>query len=155
MNYCSLLLAKRLFVEMSLWACAQGWRPRQISPWVCSSMTITPYPHGQQECIPVGCVPAVRWTYVGRGVSALGGCLLWGGGVCSWGDLLFGGRVSQHALRQTPLPPWTEWQTGAKILPNEVVASKNRPRHKTLPGPTQNLLKQHPLLQSTVCILIY
>ena len=54
-----------------------------------------------------------------------GGCLLLGGGVCSWGGCLVGGSapggcllgglVSQHALRQTP-PPWTEWQTGVKIL---------------------------------------
>ena len=54
-----------------------------------------------------------------RGVSAPGGCLLWGvyshGGVCSrgclllgvsapGGCLLLGGVVSQHALRKTPPP---------------------------------------------------
>ena len=27
---------------------------------------------------------------------------------------LLPGVVSQHALRQTPLPPWTEWQTRVK-----------------------------------------
>ena len=153
----------------------------------------------QQECIPVGCVPAAHWPYSrvcfrGGGVSAPGGCLLrgavcsrggcllrgcllpggvclggcllpgwcllwWGvysggsalgvsapgecllpgrcllpggclllGGVCSlgvsaprgvsaWGGVCSQGVVSQHALRQTPPPLWTEWQTGAKILP--------------------------------------
>ena len=69
----------------------------------------------QQECIPVGCVPAAHWPYAGvcfpggvsaprgllwgcvcsGGVSALGGCLLWGvsalGGLCSGGCLLWGG----------------------------------------------------------------
>ena len=46
----------------------------------------------------------------GGGDSASGVVYSWGrGGVCSPGGL------SQHALRQTPL--WTEWQTGAKILP--------------------------------------
>ena len=62
----------------------------------------------QQECIPVGCVPAARWPYAGvcswggsvprgclllGGVSALGGLLL--GGVCSGGCLLWGGVWSQ------------------------------------------------------------
>ena len=66
------------------------------------------------------------------GVSAPGGCLL-PGGVCAprgsapeWGvsalggmsaprGSALGGRVSQHALRQTP-PLWTEWQTGVKNI---------------------------------------
>ena len=39
----------------------------------------------------------------GGRVPGLGGCLLLGG-VCSGGCLLWGGG-SQHALRQTPLPP--------------------------------------------------
>ena len=69
----------------------------------------------EQECIPVGCVPATRRPYAG--VCFLGRCLLQGGlvpgGVCSGGVVV----VSQHALRQTPPPPWTEWQTGVKILP--------------------------------------
>ena len=69
----------------------------------------------QQECIPVGCVPAAHWPYAG--VCFPGGCLLQGGGglggVCSLGAdggcllcgcLLPGGLVSQHALRQTAPP---------------------------------------------------
>ena len=62
-----------------------------------------------------------------RGVCS-GGCLLLGGGlgvpgpegVCSQG-----GWVSQHALRQTPLPP-VDRQTLVKILPwpNFVAAGK-------------------------------
>ena len=39
----------------------------------------------------------------GRGVPLPGDLLL--GGVCSWGCLLLGELVSQHALRQTPRPP--------------------------------------------------
>ena len=108
-----------------------------------------------QECIQVGCVPAARWPYAGvclpggsapegaGGMSAWGvstprGCLLpggvcfrgvfapWGvcsggGGVCSQGCL-----VSQHALRQTPLPLRAESQMPVKTLPwpNFVAASK-------------------------------
>ena len=100
----------------------------------------------QQECIPVGCVPAARRPYAGvcfpgggwgccvclvpggclpgPGVSAWsGGCLLgpggsawsggpgWSRGVCLvWGGvcLVRGGLASQHALRQTPSPLWTD-----------------------------------------------
>ena len=63
--------------------------------------------HRQQECIPVGCVPAARWPYAGvcfpGGVLSLGGvssggCLLQGvsalGGVCYGGCLLLGGVCS-------------------------------------------------------------
>ena len=84
----------------------------------------------EQECIPVGCVPAARGPYArvcfprGGGVSGLGGggsgprgvgmsALGVGGwvsglgGVCSGVCVWSGGRVvaSQHALRQTPSPP--------------------------------------------------
>ena len=59
-----------------------------------------------QDCIPVGCIPLACWPYL-PACTAQGGCLIRG--------CLLGGVVSQHALRQTPL--WTEWQTGAKILP--------------------------------------
>ena len=71
-----------------------------------------------------------------RGVSALGrsapggglvlgGCLL-PGGLSAPGGLCSGGGVSQHALRQTPSPPWTESQTPVKTLPwpNFVAAGK-------------------------------
>ena len=63
-----------------------------------------------------------------RGVSGLGGGGVWSwggvcsGGVCSRGEcLLLGGcllpgGISQHALRQTPLPP-VDRQTPVKILP--------------------------------------
>ena len=96
----------------------------------------------QQECIPVGCVPAARWPY-------RGGCKKkemqkkakkmqknWGGGVCSrggrvcsWGGCLLlgvGGYPSMHWGR-TPPPPWTESQTPVKTLPwpNFVAAGKN------------------------------
>ena len=98
----------------------------------------------KQECIPVGCEPAVRWPYAG--VCFREGCLLWGGGVCSeedvwsggclvrgclvqggvWsrgyllpGGLVLGGvsapgAISQHALRQTPP---VDRHTPVKILP--------------------------------------
>ena len=86
----------------------------------------------EQECIPVGCVPAARRPYAGvcfRGGSPSGGVLHRGGspsrgvlhprgGSPSWeGGLHPGGMVvvlhlgggghmaSQHALRQTPSPP--------------------------------------------------
>ena len=82
----------------------------------------------EQECIPVGCVPAVRRPYAGvcfpggclvqggsapRGVPGLegyarggmlpGGCMVWGCMV--WGVYGPGGLVSQQALRQNPPPP--------------------------------------------------
>ena len=66
----------------------------------------------QQECIPVGCVPAAHWPYAA--VCFAGGCLLGGavsapggGGLPLGGCLLQRGCVcvSQHALRQTPSPP--------------------------------------------------
>ena len=72
-----------------------------------------------------------------RGVSALGrsapggglvlgGCLLPGGLSAPGGLCSGGGVVSQHALRQTPSPPWTESQTPVKTLPwpNFVKAGK-------------------------------
>ena len=87
----------------------------------------------KQECIPVGCVPAARCPYaevcfrgggcLPGGGSAPGGCLVWGGGSAwSGGCLLLGGlpgggsawsrgvclfwrSISQHVLRQTPIPP--------------------------------------------------
>ena len=65
----------------------------------------------------------------GVGVSAPGGHLLPGGsgpeGVCS-GGVWSRGVVSQHALRQTLPPPWTESQTPVKTLPwpNFVAAGK-------------------------------
>ena len=84
----------------------------------------------QQDCIPVGCVPPraltvspsmlwAKWSVCSRGVSAPGGvsargvsapggsaprgCLLLGD-VCSRGVSAPRRVVSQHALRQTPLP---------------------------------------------------
>ena len=89
--------------------------------------------HLQQECIPVGCVPAARRPYAGvcfpaggwcvwsRGsVSGPGGCLVWGvvcqvrggGGVPGRGVCLVGGvvvcqvrRVCLSALWDTTTPP--------------------------------------------------
>ena len=62
-----------------------------------------------------------------------GGGMLLGGGVPGLGGmrgvvcLVRGGLASQHALRQTPSPPWTESQTPVKTLPwpNFVAAGKN------------------------------
>ena len=69
----------------------------------------------QQECIPVGCVPAARRPYARicfRGGLLPGGSALGGvpgpGGVCSQGGVCVsaprGVVVSQHALRQNPPP---------------------------------------------------
>ena len=56
----------------------------------------------------------------GRGLPGPGGGLCscgWPGGVCSGGGLPGpGGGISQHALRQTPLPP-VDRQMPVKILP--------------------------------------
>ena len=79
----------------------------------------------KQECIPVGCVPAARRPYAGvcfpgGGVPGPGGVVVvsgLGGGVWSGGVVSApGGWVSQHVLRQTPLPP-VDRQTPVKILP--------------------------------------
>ena len=66
------------------------------------------------------CLPGPGGCLVQGGVCS-GGCLVWGGGgVCSRGVLAWsggwGGRASQHALRQIPLPP-VDRQTPGKILP--------------------------------------
>ena len=59
----------------------------------------------QQECIPVGCVPAAHRPYAGvcfLGGFCSGGCLLWGvsalGGVCSQGVSALGGICSEGCL---------------------------------------------------------
>ena len=133
-------------------------RGRNLVPW--PPFTIIHKPcvsnhaikiYNEQECIPVGCVPAARRPYAGvcfPGGSALGGvcsggCLVWGeggsapgGGGWRGGGWREGGRgmgvlgrgggwVSQHALRQTPLPP-VDRHTPMKILPwpNFVAAGK-------------------------------
>ena len=100
----------------------------------------------EQECIPVGCVLPACCPYLPactvQGVSATGGllpggCLLprevpaTGGGVCyqgvsaprGWG-VSYRGMVSATRggggipdMHWGRPPPWTEWQTGAKILP--------------------------------------
>ena len=68
----------------------------------------------QQDCIPVGCILPACWPYLPActmhwGICSGGG--VWSGGVPGPGGAWSGGSVvSQHAL-------WTEWQTGAKILP--------------------------------------
>ena len=75
----------------------------------------------KQECIPVGCVPAAHWPYArvcfpggsvcSGGVSAPGGSAL-RGGVSAPG----GCGIPVCTEADTPTL-WTEWQTGAKILP--------------------------------------
>ena len=64
-------------------------------------------------------VSAPRGMSAPRGVPGPGGCLVWGG-TWSGGGLVWGGAwsrgVSQHALRQTPLPP-VDRHTLVKILP--------------------------------------
>ena len=77
----------------------------------------------QQECIPVGCVPAARRPYAGvcfPGGSALGGCLVRGGGAWSGGVPGPGGVCTQGGLcsegvgipacteADTPPPLWTD-----------------------------------------------
>ena len=85
--------------------------------------------------VPGGCL--VWGGVCSQGVSGPRVCLFWGrgvgvsawsGGVCSWGGAWSGGSacsrgvclvwggISQHALRQTPLPP-VDRQTPVKILP--------------------------------------
>ena len=81
-----------------------------------------------QDCIPVGCVPLACCPYLpactapgggsargGVHASGPGGACLWSrGGACLWsrGGCLplvpEGVGVSQHAMRQTPPPLWTE-----------------------------------------------
>ena len=67
-----------------------------------------------------------------RGVCLVGGASAWSGGVSAWsGGSAWSGRgglASQHALRQTPPPLWTESQTPVKTLPwpNFVAAGKNK-----------------------------
>ena len=85
----------------------------------------------QQECIPVGCIlPSACWPYPSMhcwgctcpgGCTCLGGVPVWGvylpwvcvpaQGVTCWGVYLPRGYLPRYS------PPWTEWQTGAKILP--------------------------------------
>ena len=69
-----------------------------------------------------GVVSAPGGVSAPRGICSQGVCAP--GGVCSQGGLLQG--VSQHVLRQTPPPPWTESQTPVKTLPwpNFVAAGK-------------------------------
>ena len=70
---------------------APGWG-------VCSQGGLVPGGSGPWGSAPGGSAP---------GDSGLSGGV-WSGGVWSRGDLLLGG-ISQHALRQTPLPPlWTD-----------------------------------------------
>ena len=68
----------------------------------------------QQECIPVGCLPAARRPYAGvcfRGVPGPGGlvpggCLVWGGGVCSGGGGCAPGEgVGIPACTEADTPP--------------------------------------------------
>ena len=63
------------------------------------SASVGVYPWG---CLLGGCLL--------RGVSALGGLSALGG-VCSWG------ACGIPACTKADTPLWTEWQTGAKILP--------------------------------------
>ena len=55
----------------------------------------------------------------GSGPGGWGGLLQGGSGpgVSSLGGSAPGRLASQHALRQTPSPPWTESQTPVKTLP--------------------------------------
>ena len=68
-----------------------------------------------------GGVSAPGGMYLVPGGGACSGGCTWSGGVCSRGCLLpegcllQGGVCSWGGVRYSPL--WTEWQTGAKILP--------------------------------------
>ena len=122
---------------------------------VCVAMYLDP-PESQcnkrQECIPVGCVLAARRPYAGvcfpgdvcsRGVSAPGGggCLL--PGVSALGGCI---PVSQHALRQTPSPLWTEFLTHAceNITLANFVAASNKRSPQINFGPSAGYV--HPFL---------
>ena len=61
--------------------------------------------NGQQVCIPAGFVPPACCPYL-PACTAQGGSAPGGGSVPGKGCLL-----SQHALRQSPPPLWTEWLT--------------------------------------------
>ena len=80
----------------------------------------------KQECIPVECIPPAHWPSVG-GVPAWG-CTCPGGvpargcvparGLPAWGYLSGGVYLPRGDSTWAGTPPlWTEWQTGAKILP--------------------------------------
>ena len=80
-------------------------------------------------CLVQGGLPGPGGSAWSRGVSALSGgvCLVrgclpgpggsaWSGGVSAWSGGCLpgpGGCISQHALRQTPSPLWTEFLTHA------------------------------------------
>ena len=105
----------------------------------------------QQECIPVGCVPADRWPYAGvcfpggGGSGARRGLVLGGsgaGGVWCWGGLVPGGSGPRGGLVPGGLvpgrvypsmhwgrPPPVDRHTPVKILPwpNFVAAGNNAP----------------------------
>ena len=70
--------------------------------------------HGEGRCAWSGGVPSLGGVPGPGGVSAPGGVCVWSGG------------VSQHALRQTPLPP-VDRHMLVKTLPwpNFVAAGKN------------------------------
>ena len=63
-------------------------------------------------------------------------------GVCSRGGVCSGGGISQHALRQTPLPP-VDKQMPVKILPwpNFVAAGKYQVSHCEGTSHTGSLLR--------------
>ena len=98
--------------------CWPGSDPPQFPPWVWAwiwSPSISPLGVGLDLIplnFPLGCGP-------GGGVSFAGGLLCRGvsfaGGSPWQGVSLAGGYSSMHWSRPPPL--WTEWQTGAKILP--------------------------------------
>ena len=123
-----------------------GWGlcPGVLCPWGSLSGKPPPPVDRQtpvkQECIPVGCVPPACCPYLPDlpACTALGGVSAWGGvpargvylpewGTC-WGVYLPRGCTCPgvYLPRGVPAwgvpaqvlsPLWTEWQTGAKILP--------------------------------------
>ena len=115
--------------------CGPGSDPPQFPPWVWVwiwSPSIPPLGVGLDLIplnFPLGCGPGSDplqfppwvWAWIwSPSISPLGvgleGVSLAGGSPSRRGVPPSQGMVSQHALRQT-LPPWTEWQTGVKILP--------------------------------------
>ena len=72
---------------------------------------------------PWGGVPAWGVYLVPGGCTCMGGVPAWG--VCTWSGGVYLPRGSAPGLGGVParrvpaqvLPPWTEWQTGVKILP--------------------------------------
>ena len=88
----------------------QNWNAYKFESWSFHENLLLTSLHSSQDWVPstavAVCWQTAAWSRGGllRGVPAMGG----GGSTAPGRGLLPEGCVSQHALRQTPLP-WTEW----------------------------------------------